>query len=110
MGDISDDTSDALLDLFRTGKLLKSVHVTSITLIPKVKILANVSDYKHIACCSVIYKCITMLLCEQLRLVLPSIVVETQGAFVSGRSILHNSLLCQDLVKMYNPSQNKRLV
>lgn len=59
--------------------------MTAITLIPKVKNPTNVSDYRLIACCSVIYKCIKNLLCEQLRLVLPSIVVDTQGAFVYGR-------------------------
>lgn len=31
----------------------------------------------------------------------------TQDAFVSNRSILHNILLCQDIVKMYVPRQKK---
>ena len=105
---IGEDVSDVVLDFFKTGKLLKSINVTSITLIPKVKTPANVSDYRPIACCFVIYKCITKLLCEKLRMVLPHIVSDTQGAFVTGRSIMHNILLCQDIVKIYNPSQRQK--
>lgn len=93
---IGDDISDVVLDFFRTGKLLKGVNVTSITLIPKVKSPANVNDYRpSIAYCSIIYKCITKLFYEQLILLLPYIIAETQGAFLSRRSILHNILLCQ---------------
>lgn len=97
-----------MLEFFRTGKLLKAINATSITLIPKVKSPTHVSDYRPISCCSVIYKCITKLLCEKLRLVLPSLVSETQGAFVSGRSILHNILLCQDIVRIYKGSQKQK--
>ncbi|XP_074301540.1 uncharacterized protein LOC141632939 [Silene latifolia] len=36
-----------------------------------------------------------------LSLVLPDIIHENQGAFIKGRSILENVLMCQDIVKMY---------
>lgn len=99
---IHDEISATVLDFFQTCQLLKSLNnVTSITLIPKVKSPSHVGDFRLIACCSVIYKCITKLLCDKLKLVLPSIVSNTQGAFVERRSILYNILLCQDIVKMY---------
>ncbi|XP_021844981.2 uncharacterized protein [Spinacia oleracea] len=34
------------------------------------------------------------------------IISQNQGAFVAGRSILHNVLVCQDIVKMYRNSQH----
>lgn len=42
---------------------------------------AHVKDYKPVVGCLIIYKCITKLICEKLRLLLPSITSHTQGAF-----------------------------
>jgi len=35
-------------------------------------------------------------------MVLPHVVQEQQGAFVKGREILHNVLICQDIVRGYS--------
>ncbi|XP_056685575.1 uncharacterized protein [Spinacia oleracea] len=37
--------------------------------------------------------------------VLPDIISQNQGAFVDGRSIMHNILIFQDIIKMYKRSQ-----
>ena len=105
---VGDEVADAVLDFFSTGKLLKVINVTSLTLIPKVKSPTHVSDFRPISCCYVIYKCITKLLCENIKLVLPGLISQNQGAFVAQRSILHNVLLCQDIVKMYKPRQKQK--
>ncbi|XP_021836641.2 uncharacterized protein [Spinacia oleracea] len=94
-------------DFFRTGKLHKEINVTSTTLIPKVSVPSSVSDFRPIACCSVVDKCISKLLCAKLNSVLPDIISPNQGAFVAGRSILHNVLVCQDIIKMYRKWQKR---
>ncbi|XP_010696382.1 uncharacterized protein LOC104908909 [Beta vulgaris subsp. vulgaris] len=99
---VGDEVSEAILDFFKTGKLLKVINITTLTLIPKVTCHSSVTEFRPIACCSVLYKCITKLISEKLNKILPNIVSYSQGAFVAGRSILHNALLCQDLVKFYN--------
>lgn len=53
---VGDEVSAAIIDSFNTGKLLKSVNVTTITLILKVKRPSHVSDFRLIACCYIIFK------------------------------------------------------
>ncbi|XP_074314185.1 secreted RxLR effector protein 78-like [Silene latifolia] len=36
-----------------------------------------------------------------MALVLPHLILVTQGGFIQGRSIMENILICQDLVKLY---------
>ncbi|XP_074318577.1 uncharacterized protein LOC141655393 [Silene latifolia] len=82
--------------------LLRQVNITTLTLIPKVKNLVSVLEYRPIACCNIIYKCITKIFCSRLSEVLPDIVSCSQGSFVKGRNIVDNVLICQDLVRLYN--------
>ncbi|XP_021866715.1 uncharacterized protein [Spinacia oleracea] len=98
---VSGDVTKAVLDFFKTGKLLKEINSTTITLIPKTKCPSNVTEFRPISCCNVIYKCITKILCERMKVVLPELIAENQGAFVHGRFIMHNIMICQEVVRQY---------
>lgn len=98
---IGNDIVEAIRSFFRNGKLLKAWSTTAITLVPKVACPTSPGDYRPISCCNVIYKCISKLVYSKLKQVLGGIINQSQGAFVCGRSIAHNILLCQDLVKHY---------
>ncbi|XP_074271392.1 uncharacterized protein LOC141595329 [Silene latifolia] len=91
----------AINNFFSTGKLLKQLNSTNITLISKIPNLSSVTDFRPIACCNTIYKCIAKLLCARLGKVLPDIVDCSQGGFIQGRNIVENVLICQDLVRLY---------
>lgn len=92
-GIVQEDVISAVLDFFNTGKLLKEVNSTTITLIPKSKCPSNVSEFIPISCCNVLYKCITKVLSNRLSRVLLDIIDENQGGFVQGRYIVHNILI-----------------
>ncbi|XP_021726861.1 uncharacterized protein LOC110694010 [Chenopodium quinoa] len=76
-----------------SSKFFKQVNATFITLVPKVENANMVTQYRPIACCNVIYKIISKMICERLKEVLPELIDPSQGAFVAVRSILDNILL-----------------
>ncbi|GKA39074.1 RNA-directed DNA polymerase, eukaryota, reverse transcriptase zinc-binding domain protein [Tanacetum coccineum] len=81
------DVCDAVQEFFNTNKLLREVNATLITLVPKTQQPNRVSDYRPIACCNVIYKCISKIITNRLQGCLEKLVNLNQSAFVPGRVI-----------------------
>ncbi|XP_019227742.1 PREDICTED: uncharacterized protein LOC109209032 [Nicotiana attenuata] len=65
---IGKDVIKAVMEFFDTGKLLKEINCTTITLIPKVVNPNFVKEFRPIACCSTMYKIIAKLLTNRLKL------------------------------------------
>ncbi|GJS30412.1 RNA-directed DNA polymerase, eukaryota, reverse transcriptase zinc-binding domain protein [Tanacetum coccineum] len=61
------DVCKAVKEFFSSGKLLKEANSTFIALIPKVNNACNVTDYRPIACCNVLYKCISKILTTRIK-------------------------------------------
>ncbi|XP_019225393.1 PREDICTED: uncharacterized protein LOC109206976 [Nicotiana attenuata] len=89
------------MEFFRTLEMLKILNHTVITIIPKSSHATNVGDYRPIAGCNTIYKVISKMLCNRLREILPTLIAANQSAFIAGRTIVQNVLICQDLVRLY---------
>uniref|UniRef100_A0A803NES3 Reverse transcriptase domain-containing protein n=1 Tax=Chenopodium quinoa TaxID=63459 RepID=A0A803NES3_CHEQI len=98
---IKKDVCEVVLSFFEHGKLLKQINNTFLTLIPKVAHANVVTQFRPIACFNVIYKILSKMICDRIKEILPVLISEEQGAFVSGRSILDNIMICHDLVKDY---------
>lgn len=101
-GEIGGEVCTAIRDFFSSGKMLKELNCTKITLIPKVSHPTSVTEFRPIACCNTLYKCITKLICMRLKRVLPQIISPNQSGFIEGRQIVHNVSILQDLVGVYN--------
>ncbi|XP_022031917.1 uncharacterized protein LOC110932977 [Helianthus annuus] len=99
---IDEDVSNAIIDFFSTGKLLRELNHTLIVLVPKIATPCIVTDYRPIACCNVMYKCISKILADRLKVALNMIVNVNQSAFVPGRKISDNILLTQELMHNYH--------
>ncbi|XP_062114275.1 uncharacterized protein LOC133825333 [Humulus lupulus] len=99
--DIGDEVCSAIGQCFDTGNFPSELHETTLSLVPKVANPSRAIDYRPIAYCSTLYKCIAKLLCSRMALVFPDLIQPNQGAFIRGRSIAHNIMIFQDLIKNY---------
>ena len=87
------EVTEAVLSCLNSGTLLKSINHTFINLIPKVSNLENVSKFRPISLCNVIYKIISKVIANRLKPFLNSIVSEAQSAFIANRLITDNILI-----------------
>lgn len=99
---VEKNITEAVFEFFANGKILQQLNSTMITLIPKIASPLNANEFRPISCCNVIYKCISKMICAMLKQVLSLIVNENQVTFVQGRSLIHNVLICHDLLRHYN--------
>ncbi|KAL8089620.1 hypothetical protein AgCh_039191 [Apium graveolens] len=99
---IGEDVCEVVCEFFRTGKLLKEVNATLISLIPKTDHPTVVGDFRPIVLCNVLYNCIAQIIANRIKGYLGDLVDETQNAFIPGCRISDNILLTQEIVKNYH--------
>lgn len=80
-----------------------------ISLVPKVKTPKELGDYRLIACCSFIYKIITTVLCNRIKIFLKILIFENQSAFMPGRLIAENNLLAHEQIRNFNQGGRNKL-
>lgn len=99
---VAQDFTIAVQSVFRFGFLPKGVNSTILALVPKKTDSVQMRDFRPIACCNVLYKVVSKILANRLKLILPRVISECQSAFVKGRLLMENVLLATELVKNYH--------
>jgi hypothetical protein len=95
---IGEDVSFAILDFFRSGRMLGSINFTNIVLIPKVKNPESMSQFRPISLCNVLYKIISKVLVNRMKVILPNIISDSQSAFIPGRLISDNVIMAFEVL------------
>ena len=93
---VGDDVINSVLDFLNNGIMEPDFNYTHNVLIPKIKSLEKITDYRPISLCNVIYKIISKVLANKLKQILPNLISASQSAFVPGRLITDNFLVAYE--------------
>ncbi|KAJ9536540.1 hypothetical protein OSB04_un000292, partial [Centaurea solstitialis] len=99
---VGSDVLCAIHSFFYRSRLPRELNHTLLCLLPKSPGASMVSDFRPIACCSVLYKCISKVIVERMKPYLDMLVSKTQSAFIPGRRIVDNILMAHELVRGYH--------
>jgi len=85
-------------EFHRNDKLSKGINTTFIALISKVDSPHKLNDFCPISLVGNLYKILAKLLANRLHMVIDSVILETQSAFVKNRQILDGILIANEAV------------
>lgn len=95
---IGDRVTAAVLQALYSGEFPIAPNHTFFTLIPKKKQPSKVAEYRLISLCNVLYKLISKVLANIIKILLPSLISESQSVFVPVRQITDNILIVYEII------------
>ncbi|XP_026416824.1 uncharacterized protein LOC113312278 [Papaver somniferum] len=92
------DILASLNEFHGKGKLDWRLNVSFLKLIPKKEDSATVKDFRPLSLISRFYKILCKLLAERMKVVMPGLISNSQGAFIKDRQILDDILVANELI------------
>ena len=90
---IGNDVVKAVVSCLNSTSIETGLNHTFLILIPKVKSLEFVIEFRPIALCNILYKLVSKVLANKLKKVLPHIISKSHNAFQSDKAISDNILV-----------------
>ncbi|XP_074305989.1 uncharacterized protein LOC141641217 [Silene latifolia] len=95
-----------VLGILRGELSPEQINKTFIVLIPKKKAPDKIRDFRPISLCNVVYKLVSKVLANRLKLFLGDIISENQSAFTPGRLISDNILIAFEVFHHMKNNRN----
>jgi len=96
---IKEEVMSAMAAFYASGYIPKGYNASFLALVPKVRDPVMLEQYRPISLVGAMYKIISKVLAERLKKVLPSIIDESQSAFLKDRGILDSVLLVNEAIE-----------
>uniref|UniRef100_A0A8I6XHE9 Reverse transcriptase domain-containing protein n=1 Tax=Hordeum vulgare subsp. vulgare TaxID=112509 RepID=A0A8I6XHE9_HORVV len=94
---MGDQVVEEVLAVLNGGEIPAGWNDTVIVLIPKVKSPSRIKDLRPISLCNVLYKLVSKVIANRMKLILPQIISDNQSAFIPGRLITDNVLISYEI-------------
>eukprot|EP00253_Pinus_taeda_P029799 PITA_29799 len=107
---IKKDLAKMLRGVQRKGKMGGFTNSTFLALIPKENRPTSFSRFRPISLCNSSYKIFTKIIATRLKPLLPSLISENQGGFLSNRQIHDSIILVQEAIHSSISRQEKGFV
>uniref|UniRef100_A0A803Q0L9 Reverse transcriptase domain-containing protein n=1 Tax=Cannabis sativa TaxID=3483 RepID=A0A803Q0L9_CANSA len=106
---VGKDITEVVLSVLNNLTDISQFNTTLVTLIPKVRKPVSLKDYHPISLCTTIYKIISKVLANRLKLVLSPLISPNQSAFLKGRLISDNILMAQEILHSIKNKKHGRV-
>ena len=102
---VGGEVTTIVLDFLNSGISSPKFNETHIMLIPKCNEPKKITEYRPISLCNVVYKIVSRAIVNRLKKILPTIISDTQSAFVHRRLITDDVLVAFEA--MYHINRKK---
>ena len=102
------DVINTVQAFFHSSSLFKPLNHTFINLVPKIAYPNEVTHFRPISLCNVVYKVMSELLVNRLKPIMDSLITPYQNASIQGKNISDDILLAHEILNVLRKKKGRK--